>query len=70
MAKKGKAFAKAPLGSGKRFQACVRKVKAFYKKKGRNLSTERAKAICAAIGRRAYGKKKFQQLAVKGRKKK
>jgi len=62
------AFAKAPLGSGERFAACKRKVKAFYAKKGKPISDDRAAAICASIGRKKYGKKKMAQLAAKGRK--
>ena len=45
---------KGKLGTGKRF-------KALTKKTG-------SKALAAWIGRKKYGKKKFQQLANKGRK--
>jgi len=45
---------KGKLGSGKRF-------KALAKKTG-------SKALAAWIGRKKYGKKKFQKLATKGRK--
>lgn len=62
-----KPFAKAPLGSGARFAACVRRVLAFYRKKGRSMTLARAKAICARIGRRAYGKARFQKMAAAGR---
>lgn len=34
------------------------------------MSKSRANAITAAIGRKKYGKKKFQQMAVAGKKKK
>lgn len=47
---------KAKLGSGKRFKALSKKV-------GSN-------ALAAWIGRKKYGKKRFQKLSVKGRKKK
>lgn len=51
---------KPKLGSGKRFAAL----------KG-NLATKGAKnpgALAAYIGRKKYGKKKFQKLAAKGKK--
>jgi hypothetical protein len=58
-----KPFAKAPLGSGARFAACVRKMTS----KGK--SSESAKKICATIGRKTYGKKGFAALSAKGKKK-
>jgi len=58
-----KAVGKKPkLGSGKRFSALE---KVLAKKGVRN-----PKAVAAYIGRRKYGKKKFQALAVAGRKRK
>ena len=45
---------KPKLGSGKRFKNLVKKTG--------------SKALAAWIGRKKYGKKKFQQLANKGRK--
>jgi hypothetical protein len=60
--KRGGPFANAPLGSGERFQACVRKMEA------RGASNPRA--LCSYIGRKTYGKAKFQQLAAAGRKRK
>lgn len=45
--------AKAPLGQGGRFAA---------------LAAKTSPAIAAAIGRKKYGKKKFQALAAKGKK--
>jgi|TARA_R100000093_G_scaffold49133_1_gene25351 hypothetical protein len=48
------------LGSGKRFKRLTKKLK----KKG----SKNPKALAAWIGRKKYGKKKFQQLANKGRK--
>jgi hypothetical protein len=45
---------KAPLGEGGRFAALAKKVK--------------SKRLAAWIGRKKYGKKRFQALAVKGRK--
>ncbi len=62
------AFSKAPLGQGGRFAACVRKTLGFYRKKGKSMTTDRAKAICAKIGRTAYGKGRFQKMAVAGKK--
>lgn len=38
--------------------------------KQNEISPKRANAIAAAIGRKKYGKKKFQQMAVAGKKKK
>ena len=63
-----KPFSKAPLGTGERFKACVKKVMAFYRKKGRPMTEERAEAICSMIGRRTYGKSRFQKMALAGRK--
>ena len=62
-----KPFSKAPLGAGGRFAACVRRVMGFYQRKGKSMTTARAKAICASIGRRAYGTKRFAQMAARGR---
>ena len=61
------AFSKASLGEGGRFAACVRRTMAFYEKKGRSMTVDRAKAICAAIGRRAYGAKRMAQMAAAGK---
>lgn len=49
-------------GGGGRFAALVGKLKS----KGK--STESAKAIAASIGRKKYGKSKFQEMAAKGKK--
>ncbi|MGB9886905.1 MAG: hypothetical protein ACPLRW_07910 [Moorellales bacterium] len=49
-------------GEGKRFKALVKAVAAG--------GAENPEAVAAAIGRRKYGKKRFQQMAAKGRKKK
>jgi len=51
---------KAKLGSGKRFKKLTRKLK----RKG----AKTPKALAAYIGRKKYGKKKFQALAKKGKK--
>jgi|TARA_R100001143_G_C3354977_1_gene131778 hypothetical protein len=50
------------LGSGKRFKKLTKKLK----KKG----AKNPKALAAYIGRKKYGKKKFQKLAAKGRRRK
>lgn len=50
---------KAKLGSGARFKALSNKLE----KKG----VKDPNALAAAIGRKKYGKAKFQRLAVKGR---
>lgn len=47
---------KAKLGTGKRFKSLTRKVK--------------SKALAAWIGRKKYGKTKFQKMAANGRKRK
>jgi hypothetical protein len=52
----GNVAKKAKLGSGKRFKALSKKVK--------------SKALAAWIGRKKYGKKRFQKLAAKGKKRK
>jgi len=59
---KKKAKKKAPLGSGKRFKELSEELG----EKGASNSD----ALAAWIGRKKYGKKKFQELAAKGRKKK
>lgn len=51
---------KAPLGEGGRFRALVGKLRA----KG---GVRSPKAVAAAIGRKKFGKKRFQQLAARGR---
>ena len=48
--KKSKPFP-GKLGTGERFRACVRALG--------------SKALCAHIGRKKFGKKRFQQLAAK-----
>jgi len=48
------------LGGGGRFAKLVSKLK------GEGKSEESAKAIAASIGRKKYGKKKFQKMARKG----
>ena len=53
---------KPKLGSGKRFKALTRKLAA----KG----AKNPKALAAWIGRKKYGKKKFQKLAAAGRRRK
>lgn len=55
-------MAKAKLGSGARFKSLTRKLAA---KPG----VYNAPALAAAIGRKSLGKKKFQALAARGRKK-
>ncbi len=50
----------APLGSGERF----RKLEATLRKRG----VRNPAALAAYIGRKKYGKKRFQKLAAKARK--
>ncbi len=49
-------------GGGGRFAALVNKLK------GKGKSEDSAKAIAASIGRKKYGKSKFQEMASKGKK--
>ena len=55
-------MAKPKLGSGARFKALTKKLD------GKKGVTDPG-ALAAAIGRKKYGKKKFQSLAAKGKKK-
>ena len=48
------------LGTGQRFAACVARM---TKKGARN-----PKALCASIGRKKFGKRRFQKLAAAGKK--
>jgi len=50
---------KPPLGSGERYKQLVDKLE----KQG----AKDPKALAAYIGRKKYGKKKFQELAAKGK---
>lgn len=52
---------KARLGSGRRFAALTKKIAA----RG---GVRDPGAVAAAIGRKKYGKKRFQKLAAAGRK--
>jgi len=53
-------MAKAKLGSGKRFAALESKL-------AKQPGVTNPAALAAAIGRKKYGKKKFQKLAAKGK---
>ena len=57
---KNKNLRKAALGSGKRFAELTQSIKA----KG---NVEDPAAVAASIGRKKYGKKKFQKLASNGK---
>ena len=50
---------KPELGSGKRYEMLISSL--------RSKGAEDPRALAAWIGRKKYGKKKFQQLAAKGR---
>jgi len=52
-------MAKPPLGSGERYKQLVDKLK--------EQGAKDPKALAAYIGRKKYGKKKFQELAAKGK---
>lgn len=56
-------MAKPKLGSGERFKALAQKLASRRGKK----KIRDPKALAAAIGRKKYGKKRFQQLATHGR---
>ena len=56
-------MSKPRLGSGERFEDLKEKV-------GRESGVENPAAIAASIGRKKFGKRKFQSLAAKGRKRK
>ena len=47
--------------SGTRFKKCVKNV-------SKNKGVTNPDAVCAYIGRKKYGKKKFEQLALRGKK--
>lgn len=53
-------MAKAKLGSGARFKALVSKISA----RG---GVRNPAAVAASIGRKKYGKARFQKLAAKGK---
>ena len=57
--KKG-SFGDSPAGSGGRFAQCVRTMR---KRRG----VDDPEGLCASIGRRKYGKKRFQKMAERGR---
>ena len=59
---KSKNKRKSKLGSGARYKKLVKSLK-----KG---GARNPKSLAAWIGRKKYGKKKFQKLAAKGRQKK
>ncbi len=47
------AFSRAKAGSGGRFKACV--------------ASDKSPALCAYIGRRKFGAKKFAKMSARGR---
>lgn len=53
---------KAKLGTGTRFRSLVKSIRSRRGKKVRN-----PRAVAAAIGRKKYGKARFQRLATAGR---
>lgn len=61
--KPGEGKKKPPLGTGERFDALVKSMT------DKGMPEERAKRIAAAVGRKKYGKAKFQKMAAKGKKK-
>lgn len=75
-------MAKAKLGSGARFKSLVSKLKKrkvgktargrkmAKARKGKTGKIRNPKALAASIGRKKYGKARFQKLAAAGRKRK
>lgn len=55
----------APLGTGARFRKLVKELEAKARRTG--YPVRNVRALAAAIGRRKYGKRKFQQLAAHGK---
>jgi aminopeptidase N len=51
-----------PLGTGERFDSVVKSMT------DKGMPEERAKKIAAMVGRKKYGKAKFQKMAAKGKK--
>jgi hypothetical protein len=60
VAKKKNSFGDSPVGSGGRFAECVRTMR-------RRKNVEDPEGLCASIGRKKYGKRRFQEMAAKGR---
>lgn len=60
MAKKRDTFGDSPLGSGGRFAECVREME-------KRPDVYDPAGLCASIGRKAYGKKRFAKMAQRGR---
>lgn len=61
------AFSKDRPGEGGRFEACATKMMSRTNPRTKkNYTKEEADKICASIGRKAYGKERFQTLAAKG----
>ena len=73
-------MAKSKLGSGQRFKTLVKEIKTHMTgqtARGKAMAASRPgggkiknpAALAAVIGRKKYGKKRFQQLAARGRSK-
>ncbi len=60
MAKKRDTFGDSPLGSGGRFAECVREME-------KRPDVYDPAGLCASIGRKAYGTKRFAKMAERGR---
>lgn len=58
---------KPKLGTGKRHANLTKSIAASSRKKGRK-TVKNPAAVAAAIGRKKYGKAKFQKMAARGRK--
>ncbi|KKN98561.1 hypothetical protein LCGC14_0146730 [marine sediment metagenome] len=58
---------KARLGSGVRFKSLQKNIAKSIKPRAGQTKQQAAGAVAAAIGRKKYGKKKFQAFSMKGR---
>jgi len=58
------------LGTGVRFRHCVENVMARARQQGKEMTEERAAAICAAAGRKKYGASQMAKWAAASRKQK
>ena len=60
MAKKKDSFGDSPIGSGGRFAECVRQMR-------KRPSVYDPEGLCASIGRKKYGKRRFAKMGAKGK---
>lgn len=58
---------KPRLGSGKRFRKLVKKFKKGRRRKGKRKGIKSPRGLAAYIGRKKYGKRRFQKMAARGK---